>query len=97
MAGPPKYYKDKPGPGYVLEQGHGWYLPEGATGGDTEEVTPEKKAAEKAEQEKLGPGSPMPKSKDFPTMDDFMRAMRIWRAQNLKAKDAAGAIANRPK
>lgn len=61
----------------------------------TEEVTPEKKAAEAAEKKKLQ-NAPMPKQADYPDIKDFAEAMRKWREQNRSAKDAAGALAAKP-
>jgi hypothetical protein len=68
-----------------------------ADSGDAEELTPEVKKAEKETKEKLGTGKPMPKQADYPEIKDFAAAMRVWREQNRTAKDAAGAVANRPK
>jgi hypothetical protein len=83
--------------GAIVGYTYGNYAQQGESGSQTEELTPEKKAAEKETKEKLGTGKPMPKQADYPEIKDFAAAMRVWREQNRTAKDAAGAVANRPK
>jgi hypothetical protein len=43
-----------------------------------------------------GPSTTMPAERDYPDIKDFEAAMRVWRGQQRTAKDAAGALTNRP-